>query len=393
MSKLVYSEDFKLRFNNAAKNGSKVCAAIMKAINTPDNVKAGVRFNYLTTKRVRHGSNENFVKKSVVVTMCNKDFSNENNPEHGSPVGMWRPENRVSLSLTDLVGAFKSLDGNTFTSDDYKYASSILCVDEPLKVAVYSKMQDIERGYLGTNYVEVYSGDGTLQNSCMRGEDTARVAADFYANFAGARIILATGTVTGRVYGRAMLWPHIEMENNEGELVEGQFLERVYYAHDAIMDMIRSYAKSIGVRFRKYRNTYCDKDSFVDMTNDEVITARVCIKVPAKKWHKEGSPYVDTFSYLYYVDGGFVLANNSWAFNMPFVADLATTGTVAYHNGNICPVCGKVHTTGNEICSSCRSAYTKSTPVGRIWIGKTDKNHNPILPKKYVQDIARLNRI
>ena len=389
MSNLTYTEDFRIRFANAAKNGSKVCAAILKAIKTPNNVRDSVKFDYLTTKRIRHGANENFIKKSIVVTVCSKDFSNKENPEHGSPVGMWRPENRRNISLPDLVDAFKSLDSNDFTSDDYQYASSILCADEPIKVAIYSKMQDIERGYLGDNYIEVFSGDGTLQNSCMRHEGTARVAGDFYANFAGAKIVLATGTVTGKIYGRAILWPNIEVSG-----VSGSFLDRTYYAHDAVMHMIRSYAKEHGVRFRKYRNTYTDKNSFVDMTTgeryDNVI---VSVRVPANKWHKEGSPYMDTFSYLFYNDGQFALANfcrlNG---SSNHVADLACTGEHANIVRHICPVCGNVHS-NDYICLSCERTYIKMTAVGRVWIGKTNKNHEPVLSKKYVKDNERLSRI
>ena len=35
----------------------------------------------------------------------------------------------------------------------------------------------------------------------------------------------------------------------------------------------------------------------------------------------------------------------------------------------------------------------KQTPVGYVWAGKTDKNHNPILPKKYVLDAERLRKL
>ena len=395
MSKFFYTEDFRIRMTNAAKNGSNVCAAIMKAINTDDNVREGVRFNYLTTKRVRHGSNENFIKKSIVVTACNKDFTNSNNPEHGSPVGMWRPENRTNISLNDLVGAFKSLEGNDFTSADYQYAASILAVDEPMKVGIYSKMKDIARGYLGDNYIEVFSGDGSLQNSCMRHDDTAAVAADFYANFAGAKIILVTGTVSGKVYGRAMLWPNIELlDPDTMQLVSGSFLERVYYAHDAIMIMVRNFAKEHGVRFRKYKNTYSDKKTFIDMQNgDKLIESQCFVKVPANKWHKFGSPYLDTFSFLFYEDGEFYLGNLSRKNGCTYVADLACTGTTACINKYICPVCGRVHGVGDKLCSDCRETYTKETIVGTVWIGKMDKKHNPILNKKFARDAERLSTL
>lgn len=393
MAKLIYSEDFKIRFTNAAKNGSKVCRDIMKAINIPNNIKDGVSWNYLTTVRVRQGTYDPFIKKSVKVTVCTKDFSNANNPEHGSPVGMWRRENRTDIALTRLVEAFKSLNPTDYTSDDYKYAASILCVEEPLKCGIYSKMQDIERGYNGANYIDTFSGDGTLQHSCMRGEDTAAVAGDFYANFAGANIILVTGTASGKVYGRAMLWPSITL-HEDGEAVTGPFLERVYFAHDAILDMVRDFALSKGVRFRKWKNTFSDKRTFVDMTNDRLIEEATYISVPVKKWHKHGSPYLDTFSYLFYKDGQFFLGNRSMDKDgHDCVADLATTGTTAAKYKSICPVCGHVHSNEPGLCTSCRRALIKTTPVGNVYIGKMNKNHEPILPKKFVEDAKHLMSI
>lgn len=396
MAKLIYSEDFKKRFTNASKNGSTVCAAILKAINTPDNVKDGVRFNYLTTVRVRHGGSGEFVSKSVKITVCNKDFSNKNNPEHGSPVGMWRPENRVPIDLPTLVGAFKSIDGNAFTSDDYKFAASILCVEEQLKCGIYSKMQDIQRGYDGTNYIETYYGDGTLQNSCMRGEATARVAADFYANFAGAKIILVTGASSGKVYGRAMLWPNLTLHPNgaDGEAVTGSFLERTYFAYDAVLNIVRDFAKANGVRFRKLRNTYSDKLSFVDVETGRTWDEPVAIHVPVKKWHKGGAPYIDTFSYLFYENGEFLMSNSSRRNGRSnYVADLGTTGTEASMYRRICPACGKVHEGRGVLCPACERALLKSTSVGPVYIGKVDKNHNPVLPKKFVQDAEHLRKL
>lgn len=391
MSKLIYSEDFKARFINASKNGSVIAKDIWKAINLPDNVKDSVKFNYLTTVRVRHGSDGTFTAKSVKITCCKKDFSNANNPEHGSPVGMWRPENRSEISIPDLVAAFKSLDGKNYSSDDISYAVSILCVDEPLKLGIYSRMQDIERGYNGENYSDTGYGERTLHNSCMRGADTARVAADFYANFAGVSIILATGAVSSKVYGRAILWPSITLMK-DGEQVTGKFLDRTYFAFDAVLPMIRNYAKENGVRFRKWKNTYCDKATFVDMdANNELFESRADVKVPVNKWHKEGSPYVDTFSYLHYVDGEFMMSN--YRRSSSCVAELGTTGTRAYVIGKICPVCGKVHGNDVALCRDCASTYLKDTPVGRIYVGKVNSKHEPVLPKKFSEDSMHLRNI
>ena len=67
-------------------------------------------------------------------------------------------------------------------------------------------MNDFLDAYLGANYSSITDNDiSTLHNSCMRYEDKARNAADFYANFAGAGILVAKDK-SNNVLGRAVVW-------------------------------------------------------------------------------------------------------------------------------------------------------------------------------------------
>ena len=60
--------------------------------------------------------------------------------------------------------------------------------------------------YLESNYSPISDGsESSLHNSCMRYEDKARNAADFYANFAGAKILVARDD-SSNVVGRAIVW-------------------------------------------------------------------------------------------------------------------------------------------------------------------------------------------
>ena len=374
------------RLDVAAKNGSKVCADLLKAIKTPDNVKDGVSANYFTTVKVNHGSNDYRVVRTVKITCCTKDFSNENNPEHGSPVGMWRRENRTSIDLVKLVGFFKSLSITDYTSAEYQQAAEILAINEPLKIVTLKGMENIKRLYMFSSYATEDGRTDTLWNSCMRYEDTAEVAGDFYANFCGAKIIGVIGTVSNAVYGRAILWPEIEINGEKGA-----FLDRVYTTHDCLRFLVWDYAKKIGVKFRKYANDYSSKRYFVKFdAPDDVIEARVKISVPQVKWHKEGSPYTDTFSWVTYEGGKFFLAN----FNSNYaVVQTDMTGTHGSHIRSICPVCGKVHSDGGVLCNDCCETYMKDTIVGVVYTGRTNKKGEPILPKKYADAARKISKL
>lgn len=383
MKKLIYTEDFERRFSTAAKNGSKVCADILKAIKTPNNVEDGVTANYLTTVRVSHGSAGDRQIRSVKVTYCSKDFTNENNPEHGSPVGMWRRENRAATDLQRMVGWFKSLNIINYTSEDFHYAAEILSVDEPLKCVILKGMANIEKLYNSANYSLVSSQNDTLWNSCMRHEDTAAAAGDFYANFCGAKIIGVIGATSGSVYGRAILWPNITINSQSGA-----FLDRVYFTHDAIRKMVYKFAQEQGVVFRKYQNTYDSKTYFVRFDNPDVkIRAVVTIEVPQVKWHKNGSPYTDTFSYINFQNDKFYLSNYCDDYTV-YATDY--TGTHGHRVHQICPVCGTVHSNDTVLCRSCYRDLMRDTLVGKIYIGKANKKGEPILPKKYAEAANRL---
>ena len=387
MTKFTYTEDLERRFSNAAKNGSKVCAAILDAIKMPNNVKDTVKLNYLTTVRINRGSDNGHQHRGVKITCCKKDFSNDNNPEKGSPVGMWRRENRSDIALQDLVTCFKNLNLGDFTDADFQYAAEVLIFDEPIKVVKKKGMANIQKIYDYTNYAPIGGYDDTLWSSCMRGSETAAIAGDFYANFCGASIIAAVGTISGSIYGRAIYWPSITIGDTTGA-----FLDRVYYVADPVRVMIWKFAEEDGAVFRKYENSFSSKTKFVKFSDpSNRIVANVTLAVPSVKWHKQGCPYMDTFSFLRYDKvNGFVLANNC---DEQYVAQLDHTGGAARRALKICPVCGRVHSRDGELCSDCSRTYLKNTPVGLIYTGRVNKKGEPILPKKFVEASTHLRKV
>lgn len=70
-------------------------------------------------------------------------------------------------------------------------------------------MQDFFEAYSEENYTPVADTiESNLHNSCMRYESRARNAADFYANFAGASILVARDE-SNNVLARAVVWKNV----------------------------------------------------------------------------------------------------------------------------------------------------------------------------------------
>lgn len=78
-------------------------------------------------------------------------------------------------------------------------------------------------------------------------------------------------------------------------------------------------------------------------------------------------------SHLYYNTGDYqmTIAN---ADDLNFLGDrcayLASTGGYGSQCGYICPVCGKWHTDGQDMCDKCQRDFYEDTIFGRIVKGK-----------------------
>ena len=138
----------------------------------------------LKSKRKKTAA-DGHTKIKVVFTACSKDLSHENFPDKGNPQAPWFKENRTDMEPATFVKCFTSLPD--YPDQDMEYFANCICVDSRVTVKLYSTMQDFIEAYSAENYSTIaQAGDSTLHNSCMRHEETARNAADFYFNFAGA---------------------------------------------------------------------------------------------------------------------------------------------------------------------------------------------------------------
>ena len=388
--KVNVSKQLKSRLVNAAMNGSIIAYDILEQINKNVDMSEIVRgtANFFGTKRKRSVV-EGVTKVKIVFTTCNKDITNENFPDRNNPQAPWFHENRTELDPSTFVKNFIHLP--EYTSADMEYFANALSVDSLVTIKLYSKMDDFVFAYSGENYSDIAQwGDSTLHNSCMRHENTTRNAADFYYNFAGAKIIIATDAANN-VLGRAIVWTN-SITAIDGNPVMLSVVDRVYYTHSFVYKMILRYAKESGIKLRKKYNDFSHPTEFIvlnpvtglDAEEDNSVYLKLNVVVPASKWHKQGVPYMDTFSYIQveHGEGGTYLKLANYQTSDTIASCRSTTG-FADACRTLCPVCGKIHQ-GKCLCDDCYNEMFKDTVIGRVLVGKVKKYNNKVYPASLI---------
>jgi hypothetical protein len=328
--------------------------------------------NYFSTKRKKQEAC-GYQKVKVIFTACTKDLTNPNFPDRNNPEAAWFPENRTDIEPSTFIGYFKNLPA--YNQEDMDYFISAICVNSKVNVKLYDQMSDIYDAYLGENYTGIAQfGESSLHGSCMKSEDTSRNAADFYYNFAGAKIIIVRDSEKS-ILGRAIVWEKVMDENNPDVIVS--VIDRIYFSHDFIIKIIRDYAKSIGIRFRKRHNDNSSSNMFValnDVPELQVSEGSIYenislkVKVPATQWHKHGAPYMDTF-YAICLDGDGKIYLRNCDFNT-CIAKCRDTKGYAKKERSICPLCGKLHSSLETICNDCSAIVRVETQFGSLFVGK-----------------------
>jgi NAD-dependent SIR2 family protein deacetylase len=388
--KLQVTAELRSRLGNAAANGSGVARDILKEIKSGKDSSEIIRggSNYFGTKRKRYSQGD-YNQIKIIFTACTKDVTNEKFPDRNNPQAPWYTENRADLDPATFVKCFKNL--GDYDDDEIAYFANSISVDSKITVKLYTQMADIHEAYLGTNYSPVAQyGVSTLHNSCMRDEEKARNAADFYYNFAGAQIIVAKDA-GNNIMGRAIVWRNALHKSDAGEIIVS-ILDRVYFTHDFVREMINDYARNIGIQLRKHSNdnTSATNFSFLNIVRGIEVADRhgqtnelhFYIRVPASKWHKHGAPYMDTFSYLVLrADGSVILSNKQMS---GCFAELRSTYAKASREKYICPSCNKVHSNlSSHICEACKSKIMRSTVFGEVILGGTTEYKGVNYPAKF----------
>lgn len=383
--KTIINSDLMKRIQYASMNGSKVASdllALLKANRNRDihELIGDRQANYFDSVRiVQHGDSCTAVR--LEISCCNKDVDNDHFPDKGNPDAPYFPENRTRLSPTAFAKLFTAIEGGDYTEEDWAYFDSAIKLMSKVQIVISDKMRDFEFAYNQTNYTRIRENGGddtcTLHNSCMRYEDRARNAADFYSHVAAARIMYAKDD-NGQVLARAVIWDDVQF----GALGMSQsFIERTYFTYHFLRVMMRKAALDHGVLIRKTRNDYSSKTKFTAMADivredGQLVVAKgtdftsdARKNVPVRQWHKKGAPYCDTMTYLSYDRelSQLYLYNKS-------VYELAsmeyTNGCAGKGDYKICPVCGRVHSNREMLCEDCCGEQFKDTIFGKVFIGQ-----------------------
>ena len=99
------------------------------------------------------------------------------------------------------------------------------------------------------------------------------------------------------------------------------------------------------------------------------------ICVPASKWHKKGTPYLDTFCFVNITEDGKVQLGNK-STGRCVASCQRTTGTAELCR-YICPSCGRVHNERVDLCTTCRKRLTVDTIFGEMLMDKV-KTYNDV---------------
>lgn len=366
------SPEMRSRLQNAAANGSAVAGDILAEIAKDCDVSELIRgtYNYFQTKRIKANHNS-FHKIRIVFTACGKNLEHENFPDKGNPSAPWFQENRADLEPSTFVGLFRNL--REYTSEEMRYFSSAISLDSRVTIKLCSGVKDIFEAYCEDNYSIIADSDeATLHNSCMRYGDMARNAADFYHNFAGARLLVAKDK-DANILGRAVVWEGVRWQRADGSEAEVSLMDRIYFSHHFIIDLMREAARKEGIIFRKQHNDFSHRREVVamnpaeDMSAGESASVNLRLEVPVCRWHKRGVPYLDTFHYLMLNGDRLELCNHA---DGNVIANCQSTSGYASRTRNVCPRCNRPHSTsGDRFCARCLPEVYATTLFGRVLKG------------------------
>ena len=372
--KISISPEMKSRLQNAAANGSMVAEDILSELGKNCDASEIIRgsYNYFATKRIK-ANYTTFHKIRIIFTACGKNLEHDSFPDKGNPSAPWFSENRTDLDPSTFVGLFKNLP--EYDSEEMKYFISAITLDSRVTIKILSGMKDFYEAYCEDNYTITTDNDvSTLHSSCMRTEEKARNAADFYRNFAGAKILVAKDK-DSNILGRAIIWERLTWHQDGKEVKDVSLMDRIYTSHTFIIDMMKEAAWKAGIIFRKKYNDFSHKREVIalnpiaELDEDDEAYANLVLDVPVCQWHKRGVPYLDTFSYLA-LNGEDLQLSNYYTDNQ--IADCQSTSGYATRTSHVCPLCNLLHDDSEDkFCQWCVPKIYTYTIFGRILNGRT----------------------
>ena len=271
--KLNVSNELKSRLMHAAENGSVIAKDILLEVKKNVPVEEIIRgtYNCFSTKRKRTEAGT-FKKIRIVFTACSKDLAHPSFPDRNNPQAPWFPENRTVLEPSTFVELFKNLP--KYSPDEINYFCSALSLDSKVTVRLHESMNDFMEAYLESNYSPISDSDtSSLHSSCMRYEDKARNAADFYTNFAGAKILVARDE-SNNILGRAVVWNEVTLWKSINTPIAASLLDRIYSSHAFVAELIRKQAQEAGILFSENYDGL-SPDEMLPILRDKIRGAQI----------------------------------------------------------------------------------------------------------------------
>lgn len=390
MEKIIFSESLINRLEAAKANGSIIADIILKERKKKHSeaISSSVS-NYFDTVLVKSSG----IPSSLYVSCCNKE-DNPRNATHGNPQFPYLKENRTRIGTWDFATLFDEVRKayNAMSSADKDYEAKLfnecMLIGEKITLSVGDTVADFRRAYLGSNYLP-FRNDETLSNSCMRYDTLNTMIGDFYHFFAGAKILIAQ-TASGYVCGRAILWDGITDEDADGDDDVTSFIDRVYVTHSHLYRRMQQEAMRLGYKYRKTRNDYSSQTLFTDLKTGRNIDHDVYKEVPASKWHRGGSPYMDTMLNICYdPDSRNLYLSNFTMYTRLY--GLQTTRGYGEVFAKVCPVCGKIHS-NSHVCSDCYDTLYAQDIFGHHTLTKFTLKDGKAYPKSMLSG-GRLTKL
>lgn len=367
--KLNVSNELKSRLVHAAENGSVIAKDILSEVKRTYRWKRSYAVPITASPPSASGRKRARSRNPDRVHGLQQGSGPSQFPGPEQPAGTLVPGESYSSGTLHVVELFKNLP--KYSPDEINYFCSALSLDSKVTVRLHESMNDFMEAYLESNYSPIADSDtSSLHSSCMRYEDKARNAADFYTNFAGAKILVARDE-SNNILGRAVVWNEVTLWKSINTPIAASLLDRIYFSHAFVAELIRKQAQEAGILLRRRYNDYTHTTDFTVLNPIEGqewavgdnIQVSLTVKVPACRWHKKGVPYLDTFYSLHLTEGNLELRNTEGDTS---IASCRSTEGCANRRKYVCPKCGKIHPFPDmAFCKNCQDMFYISTVFGK----------------------------
>jgi hypothetical protein len=126
--------------------------------------------------------------------------------------------------------------------------------------------------------------------SCMSDKDVS----SFYMNF-DVEVLVAKRKVGGKLAGRALLWPRVNIDTGSSVYENQPFMDRIYSCSPEITELFIQYAKNNGIWYKEDQS--CHSLKKVVNPNGEIFTSTMIVASNGDIDDELFFPYLDTFCY------------------------------------------------------------------------------------------------